>query len=299
MPVTGPWRDLPLQLKPDNTYWAIPDVTNHHHIDYTSKPISLAVFNDRRNRKERKLLAYENCTVTELRGFVKARRLKLPTNSRRTKEDYITTLQTADDSPDLSRFFALAPPELREMVYKEYYAALPALPLNPHQPPLVLASSQLRQEALPLYYSECTFFLAIHTSFHQPTRLVAPVPFARAANPKTDLLFSGTAAGRLSAADLSRVRHFNLVHAHRGRRTNEAVTRTEWSVDLRAENGPVLSLWEDLEHWLSNWYWGERRRKFVPAIVEVLREIWARPGPGKLRQEDMVALRVAATMGLE
>jgi hypothetical protein len=298
MPVTGPWFDLPVPLKPDNTYWAIPDVTHHHHIDYTSNPISLAVYNDRRKRKARKLLAYETCTVTELRAFVKARNLKLPPNSRRTKEAYITTLQTADDSPDLSKFFALAP-ELRGMVYKEYYAALPALPLNPHQPPLVLASSQLRQEALPLYYSECAFFLAIHTHFHQPTRLIAPVPFAAAANPKTDFLFSGIAAGRLSAADLSRIRRFNLVHAHRGRRSGEAVTRTEWKVDLSAADGPVLESWEDLEHWLSNWYWGERRGEFRPKVVEVLREIWARPGPGKLRREDLGALLEAARGGLE
>jgi hypothetical protein len=99
--------------KPNNTYWAVADVSVDYRIDCSSKPISLAVFNDRANRKERKLLAYEKCTVTELRGFVKARRLKLPTNSRRTKEDYINNLQTADDSPDLSKFFALAPPELR------------------------------------------------------------------------------------------------------------------------------------------------------------------------------------------
>jgi hypothetical protein len=280
--------------KPNNTYWAVADVSVDYRIDYTSKPISLAVFNDRANRKERKLLAYENCTVTELRGFVKARHLKLPTNSRCTKEDYITTLQTADDEPDLSEFFDLAPPELREMVYKEYYADLPALPLNPHQPPLVLASSQLRAEALPLYYTECTFHLVIQTSFRQEHRHTVPVPQASFSNPKSELIPSG----RVPTAELSRIRYINLLHSHTGRRDGQPTFRTRWNVDLRGEGGPAVGEWEDEAHWESDWYWAERRKRFGRSTKAVLRTVWARPGPGKLREEDATDLLEAAKMAL-
>jgi hypothetical protein len=276
---------------PDNSYWAIADVTNHSHVDYSSQPITLAVYNDRLNRKERNLLAYETCTVAELRGFVNARRLKLPTNSRRTKADYINTLQAADDEPDLSRFFDLAPPELREMVYKEYFNALPDLPLNPHQPPLVLASSRLRQEALPSYYSECTFSLTINTLSRRP------YPSATLHMPVL-LGSSGTAPGRLGALDLSRIRHFTITHRHMSGRRYHYKHVSTWVVDLRGKDGPVVSEWEDAEHWEHNRRRAERRKRLGVNVPAVLRIVWARPGLEKLMHQDLSDLLNTARLSL-
>ncbi|PPJ51342.1 hypothetical protein CBER1_08617 [Cercospora berteroae] len=52
-------------------------------------------------------------------------------------------------------------PELRNRVYAFYMSEFDNVLLAPTQPPLTQASSQLRQEALPIFYRTCTFCLTL------------------------------------------------------------------------------------------------------------------------------------------
>lgn len=161
-------RELPLprEGEPDNTYWAIggcmATVRSKRRVDYTPTPLSGPEQDVRNDRKDRGLLNYYNCTIRELREFINARGIVLHKGAVR-KPMLIKTLEDAEDEIKFNKLFELAP-ELRQKIYREYFDALPDLPALPHQPPLTLASSAVRAESLPLYYSNATFSLTFFTN---------------------------------------------------------------------------------------------------------------------------------------
>jgi hypothetical protein len=65
-------------------------------------------------------------------------------------------LEDADDQLSFPRFFEL-PPEIRDLVYGHHFSGHETMKHKHHQPPLTLASSQLRAEALPVFYKCVTF----------------------------------------------------------------------------------------------------------------------------------------------
>ncbi|KAM0715358.1 hypothetical protein Q7P37_008856 [Cladosporium fusiforme] len=163
-------RDLPAPapFQPVNTYWGIGGTTEEterfkkFYTDYTPNPLSADQALERKERKERGLLIYEKCTIAELKGFIKSRRLQMPKGSFR-KADLITILEAADENPVFDKFASL-PAELRDSIYAQYVDNLPPLPTLPHQPPLTLVSRQVRKESIPIFYSRATFAITICTN---------------------------------------------------------------------------------------------------------------------------------------
>lgn len=113
-----------------------------------------------------------------------------------------STNSPEDDSSCFPRFTSL-PPELRAMVYKHYFDDLGTIPPEEqdNQPPLTRASPQLRQEALPVYYSHNTFSAGIDV---WPPIYDFIVP-ATSLDYNTDRMLQ-----HLSAEHLSRIRYLKL-----------------------------------------------------------------------------------------
>jgi hypothetical protein len=299
------------------------------YVDRISEPVTARIVTDRENRKERGLLNYENCTIAELETFVQRRRLAPPTedtyhvhdlpstiNLRPThdrqlrsqtrdqkiealrakakKSAYIKVLHDADDTAVFDRFFQL-PPEVRKIVYEKHYEDFPYLFL-PHQPPLTLASTLLRAEALPSFYEQTTFALRVkvftrahRNSYHlvRPTRVSL---YDTADDP--DLLTSTN----LPASFLSRVSRIRLFllhrHTHRPNTWGYRHVRAEsmsFDIDLNDNTGPVVDQEGGLDDLLDP-YWDLCCQRLEPAITRVLRGVAARPKAHWLGREDIKAL---------
>lgn len=104
-------------------------------------------------RCQRGLLPYQKCNVEELRSFCEARHL---TTKAETVSGLAKALEKADDQATFPKFFAL-PAELRNTIYELHARSLGDVPGVHQQPPLTVASKQLRHEALPLFYERATF----------------------------------------------------------------------------------------------------------------------------------------------
>ena len=92
-------------------------------------------------------MSYEGRSVDELRAFCKARGLpaKATTASRLAR-----ALEKADDLATFPRFLDL-PAEIRNIIYELHFHDFDPFRGQHAQPPLTLASKQLRSEALPLF----------------------------------------------------------------------------------------------------------------------------------------------------
>jgi hypothetical protein len=112
-----------------------------------------AVLADSLARLERGLLCYKRCNASELRLFCENRDIstKAATVSRLAR-----ILEDTDDEVSFPRFFEL-PLEIRVVVYEHHFNGYEAMAHKYHQPPLTLASSRLRGEALPVFYKCVTF----------------------------------------------------------------------------------------------------------------------------------------------
>lgn len=102
------------------------------------------------------------------------------------------------NSPSFPKFLDL-PTELRLEVYEHYFDDLGPIPPEEHdnQPALTRASSLLRQEALPLFYSHSTFEAGVDIwpPLFEPTALD---------------INTVSMLGRLSEEHLARIRHVKL-----------------------------------------------------------------------------------------
>lgn len=103
-----------------------------------------------------------------------------------------------NNGPSFHKFLNL-PAELRMEIYKHYIDDLGPVPPEEHdnQPPLTRASSLLRKEALPLFYSHATFAAGVD---------IWPPLF----EPTTLDINTITMLGRLSDEHLARIRHVKL-----------------------------------------------------------------------------------------
>ena len=104
-------------------------------------------------RYQRGLMSYDGLSVAELRTFCKAR--GLPSKAA-TASSLAHALEKADDLATFPKFFDL-PAELRNIIYELFFRGLPKFDDKHVQPPLTMASSQLRAESLPLFYECATF----------------------------------------------------------------------------------------------------------------------------------------------
>ncbi|OQO02834.1 hypothetical protein B0A48_11117 [Cryoendolithus antarcticus] len=117
------------------------------------------------------LLSYEKYGVAELRAFAAARAIVRTCSvtegslERTKKADLVYMLEQADDE----RTFRLMdlPPELRNDIYVAYLDSLPTMPMRFVQAPLCLASRQLREETLKVFFATCSFTLTFHVEGHR------------------------------------------------------------------------------------------------------------------------------------
>lgn len=168
--------DLPRAWEPDNTYWAIGgtavetasirSTSKTNFGEYMPHPTTGddAVANF--DRKERGHPNYGKCLVNELKELIRARNIDVPEGCVR-KEALIAELQKADNNVKFTKFFQL-PAELRTNIYGKNFESLGDLPLLPHQSSSLLASSRVREEDLPEYYSQSTFTLGFVTNCNTP-----------------------------------------------------------------------------------------------------------------------------------
>jgi hypothetical protein len=278
-------RELAAALdgEPDNTYWAIGgSAVETHRMGGSGADWASRI--NRSDRKDRGLLDYKNCKVTELKGFFEARGIKLPTG-RRYKVDLIAALEKADDEAKFTKFFDL-PVELRSMVADTYFDALPVLPSLPHQPPLTLASPALRAEVLPLFHPNTTLTLSFTTTWDQ-------IVLFRQGPVRTTLSRDSVALlARIPAQSLGRVRRLRLVL---NQPAFNSVFRehwmAKWDVDLSGSGAEpaitkmVLSL-----------AFGSSQRHLQTvgqALEAALLAVRARPRANKLTEQDGDGLAAA------
>lgn len=283
----------------DNTYWAI-EGKNYYRIDYTPTALTADEIKFRADREERGLLNYRMCRVRELQGFLQTR--GVPTKGRRTKRDLIDVLDNADDEATFTRFIDL-PAELRSIIYGKHFDALPVLPLLPHQPPLTLASSFIRAECLPLYYTNCTFSLQFHTEIRVnmgPGRVQKRTQ-KHDASASLVRLMDDLAFSRIRRLELQLMKP-ETKYRRRGHGyilAEEPEPVATWRVNLDENIGPAT---EDFEKHHGTWPPPERMYAARQALEEVLDEIRARSGTHKLLKDDcksfMQAMHVATSRQL-
>lgn len=111
------------------------------------------------SRCKRGLLSYRRFAARELRAFCTARHLQ---SRATTVHGLARVLEKADEQAVFSKFMDL-PPEIRCIIYEFYFFWLEDIPIPHRQPPLTIASSQVRTESLPLFYQVGSFNCRWHT----------------------------------------------------------------------------------------------------------------------------------------
>lgn len=301
-------------------------------VDQISERVTARIVIDRFNLKDRGLLDYERCTMAELETFIKARRLNLPsedtchipdptntielrntrdrphrsqerakrleaTRAKAKKAAYIKVLHEADEAIVFDKFFEL-PPDLRTMVYKEYSDDLSRLPTTlpelPYQPPLTLASSDLRKEALPSFYERATFVLRLNVRTRAELHVSSSVVSLHNTAADPDLLTSAnlapTALSRISRFRL-RLYHFHTYLSPGSGRHREAQEYLNWDINLDGVEGSVVSGYAVAGYLAARPYWIARRERLELAISRVQQDIAARPKAHRLRRSDLADLQ--------
>lgn len=110
-------------------------------------------------RFARGLMSYERYKISELKAMAKSRGV-LPYGNAKMAE-IIKILEDADEGEAFRHLLDL-PPELRNLIYTYFFDWVEDLPTNARHPPITIASKQLHNETLPLFYARCTFRFPIH-----------------------------------------------------------------------------------------------------------------------------------------
>jgi hypothetical protein len=194
-------------------------------------------------------MSYEGRGVDELQAFCKAR--GLPTKAT-TASRLVRILVKADDAATFPRFFDL-PAEIRNMIYELFFRDLKSFGNKHVQPPLTLASRQLRAEGLPLFYECATFDL-----FAQTARRMGPS--------KETVEMSSCIKSLLymPAANFKRIKKFNLFWSRFPckRKSDYAKQVVQIALYLAHENVPedpedyyCQRLDDEIEYQLDNNFW--------------------------------------------
>jgi hypothetical protein len=286
-------RDLPLpgDREPDNTYWTIggtaaqTELTRSSYRDYRPRPLTgkdLVAYND---GKERGLVYYGACTTKELWGFIRARGIIVGPKGNVRKPGLIATLEQADEDVKFTRFFNL-PPELRNDIYEQYFEALGVLPQLPHQPPLLLASSAVRNEASLLYHQQSTFTFGFVTNCR-----TLDILQGRRLQPLRTGVHKDTVGlmNRMLNTDFTSIKHFRLqVWKPELDVGSTIVSFATWIADLSGSVTPVITS-EKQDYRATPWV--PLFESVGQALERALGEIRARPGVHKLSAADIAALR--------
>ncbi|GAB7335041.1 hypothetical protein MBLNU13_g06899t1 [Cladosporium sp. NU13] len=283
--------------EPDNTYWAIGGTavdtaamrltTRKTFNGYMPRPTvgddAVAHF----DRKAHGLTNYGESLAKELKELIRARGIELPIDCVR-KEALIAELEKEDNEVKLTKFLKL-PAELRNNVYGKYFENLGDLPLLPQQPPLLLASRQLRKEAMSKYYSHSTFTLGFLTNLRTPD-IMFPSPgrsqwHLRTTNHKdTDALLK-----RISDQDFANTRHLKIQVWKRELDIGETIVSfATWTVDLGG-SGKVAITHEHQDY--TSYVWAPMFRTVGEMLEPALKVIWECPETQKISKADVYSLK--------
>lgn len=249
-------------------------------------------------RCQRGLLSYDKCPVAELRRFAKSRRLS-PGGS---KTDLIHALEEADDEATFYRFLDL-PAELRVSVLEYHISSLDTVPSRASQPPVCLASRQLRLEALPIFYSTCTFHIEMRELFR--TEEWAGTGPERSDKRLPRIVYDPpTFLRRVSGSDLALIKRIRLTMKSNPYIAEPRETlRSTWSIvisdTVNLERLPIRSSdpeeEEEEQEDDDEGGWVDRATNALETIVE---DIETRNGIHKLRRSDLESFRTAMCRAL-
>ena len=291
-------RDLPTPVdgEPDNTYWAIRGTAvdtaamiltlRKNFNDYMLRPTigddAVAHF----ARKARGLTNHGECLVKELKELIRARGIEIPQDCVR-KDALIAVLENADNQVKFTKFLEL-PAELREVVYENYFENLGHLPLLPRQPPLLLAARQLRNEAMPKYFSHLTFKLGFVTNLRTPD-IMFPSPsrsqwYLRTTTHKdTDAMLK-----RISEQEFANIKHLKIQVWKRELDIGDTIVPfATWTVDLGGSGKAAITH----EHQAyTSYVWAPMFKTVGEALEPNLKVIRGRPGAQKISKVDVYSL---------
>ena len=289
-------RDLPLpgDCEPDDTYWAIGgtavetasmrSATSMTFPDYKPRPFTGDDAVAHHDRQARGVPNYGACLVKELKELIRARNIDVPKNTVR-KAALIAELEKADENIKFTKFFQL-PAELRTNVYEKYFEGLGDLPLLPHQPPALLASRQLRNEALPAYYSHSTFTLGFVTNLRTPVILSGRKPglYLRTTTcKKTDALLK-----RISEQDFATIKHLKIqVWKPELDAGDNVVSFATWTADLTGLTKSAIT--HEHQDYKSN-VWTPVFKAVGEALEPALEVFRQKPGVQKIAKADVYSL---------
>lgn len=262
----SPPLNPPTQLRhikqghPSDRYWRLPNyaLSNQvseirHHLKFHNYPHTLpsSAFPSLLQNLARSLPGYEKCKTAELRLFALQRRLTtivdIPNANR---QDLAKALRLADQTPQFHRFLEL-PPELRTAIYTFYCAGFADEPLTlPTYPPLARVNRQLREEVLPVFYSECTFAVGLTTGIHSDLQLasaagaVGGIPHVLRMQRETTLFLKS-----LSAEHLGHIQRFEITFDSRHPGMGAETFKLRVGVPRRGREGMakvvVQKAWQD------------------------------------------------------
>ncbi|KAK4972312.1 hypothetical protein LTR42_006819 [Elasticomyces elasticus] len=110
------------------------------------------------SRSDRGFCSYERFSSAELRLFCTNRGIDLTARQSAKKSNIVEVLESADENVTFSKFMDL-PPELRLAIYSAHFRTFKkGMTVVP--PPITAVCSQIRAEALPLFYSTYRFGLS-------------------------------------------------------------------------------------------------------------------------------------------
>ena len=129
-------------------------------------------------RRARGLLCYDRCTHDELKTFIAARNIQLPKSRARAAMDpsslvtaecvrMIKKLEAEDEKLEFNKFLDL-PPELRSRIYELYDAEFALRLKLPTTPPLGRTCRLVREELLPLFSANHTFYINLAQTSEDP-----------------------------------------------------------------------------------------------------------------------------------
>jgi hypothetical protein len=176
---------------PSDRYWRLPDC-----ISSRTPRRGKETDTERSHRIARSLPDYAKCKVAELRKFARQRGL-VALDGKDSKACLIDTLRLADKNPLFTCFLKL-PEELQNTVYGFYCAYFSDTPLNmPTYPPLARVNKEVRDEVLPVFYSECTFAVGLQVS-EGYVSTSTPIPHKFRMQRETSLFFTSLSAKNLA-----------------------------------------------------------------------------------------------------
>ncbi|KAK5718940.1 hypothetical protein LTR17_015531 [Elasticomyces elasticus] len=219
-------------------------------------------------RSDRRLRSYECLTDAELRQLCQEHEVSVELNA--TANDMKSALQHADDKMTFPRFLKLAA-ELRVLVYSHYVKDLEQGTLA-MQPPLTMATKQLRKEALPVFYDTHRFGVHSKVLDNGAFEYLVPSDLTRA-------MMQG-----ISDANLAQMRKLRVYVA-------AVVPAAECDVDLGGKDLPARL--EDVrvpDTWTPRRVQVEWKAIFAARVEKVLADFNARPAGEGSRQDDISAL---------